>query len=449
MRIHLIAIGGAVMHNLALCLHDLGHQVTGSDDEIYDPARSRLEKQGLLPAKEGWLAERITAEIDLVILGMHAKDGNPELEAAKTLDLDIVSFPEFIGRHAKGKHQIVVAGSHGKTTTTSVIMHVLKGNDIKFDYLVGAQLEGYDHMVGLSDAPVMVIEGDEYLSSALDRRPKFVHYDPDQLIITGIAWDHMNVFPTYDNYVDQFRTLLNRCKSLGTKVFYDQTDADLKTLALEADYGMGYDSINFEIRDHEYFVNVSGHEGKSILIGSHNMKNIQAAYYVCSNLGVTDEGFVQALSTFSGAAKRMDLMYKNDLHAVYRDFAHAPSKVRATLNGLRQMYHDRKVVAICELHTYSSLNKKFLPQYSGALDAADEAIVCFSPKTLEIKKMPPLTEADIQAGFGRKDISISTNKQKLSELISALKIEESTVFLFMSSGKFGDYDFEELISRLT
>jgi UDP-N-acetylmuramate: L-alanyl-gamma-D-glutamyl-meso-diaminopimelate ligase len=444
MRIHFISIGGAVMHNLALELHAGGHQVTGSDDEVYDPSKSRLEVAGLLPAEMGWNAERIDDSIDLILLGMHARPNNPELIKAQELKLKIQSFPEFIGEHARDKKQVIAAGSHGKTTTTSMIMHVLKENNLEFDYLVGAQIEGFDRMVGLSDAPVIVIEGDEYLSSPIDRTPKFLHYDPDLLILTGIQWDHMNVFPTFESYVAAFLALLQKLKPT-CKVFYDKHDENLVALMTDNNWHFnhhGYQELDYVVRDGKFYPQSS--ELPFGVIGGHNMKNLSAAKYVLSELSLSESAIDRALQTFKGAAKRQDLLLDTDDVVIYRDFAHAPSKVRATLKGVRELYPDRHLVAVCELHTYSSLNKDFLPQYENALSPADSAAVFYSPKTLEIKKMPALEFRYIRNAFDRDNLNIFTDPNELLSYLLDQRKSVPCVLLLMSSGTFGGMDLNAL-----
>jgi len=437
MRIHFISIGGAVMHNLALELKANGHQVTGSDDEIYEPSRSRLDSEGLLPDKMGWDANRITSEINLIILGMHARPNNPELLRAQELNLPIQSFPEYIGEHAQDKIQIVVAGSHGKTTTTSMIMHVLREAGKDFDYLVGAQLEGFDRMVRLSDAPIIVIEGDEYLSSPIDRRPKFVHYNPSHLIITGIEWDHMNVFPTFEDYVNVFGSLLCKLDNRA-RVFYDLEDeklVELVTSEIRAFDIEAYEPIAYQVKDGKFYLKET--EKALGVVGGHNMKNLSAARKVLRSLDISDEIILSAFATFSGASKRQDLLLDTEDLVIYRDFAHAPSKVRATLKGIRELYPKRYLIAVCELHTFSSLNKAFLPQYADAMQPAEVAAVFYSPHTLEIKKMPPLDEDDIRQAFNQETLSVFTNKDDLAKFLEAEKLKSPAVMLLMSSGTFG------------
>lgn len=446
-RIHFISIGGAVMHNLALELHALGHIVTGSDDEIYDPSRSRLAAAGLLPQEMGWDESRITPEIDLILLGMHARATNPELLAAQKLGLTIHSFPSYIGLHSVDKKQVVVAGSHGKTTTTSMIMHVLKELQIDFDYLVGAQLQGFNRMVRLSDAPLIVIEGDEYLSSPIDRRPKFLHYSPDYLILTGIQWDHMNVFPTFEDYVGAFATLLNQLDD-DCLVFYDKTDEHLYKLMRERQWQFhqeGYDALPYQVDEGKFYL--AGSTSSLGVVGRHNMKNFAAAQHVLKAVGLETENIQRSFERFQGAAKRQDVLLQNDDIIVYRDFAHAPSKVRATLKGIRELYPDRTLIAVCELHTYSSLNKEFIPQYAGSMEPADHAAVFYSPKTLEIKKMPPLSEDDIRGAFDSEEINVMTDAERLNQFLVQATAARPAVLLLMSSGTFGGLDLQALLAE--
>jgi len=447
MRIHIISIGGAVMHNIAIALKEQGHEVTGSDDEIYDPSRSRLEKVGLLPKKMGWHPEMLGAHIDFCILGMHAKAGNPEIQEARLLGIPLYSFPEFIARHAADKERVVVAGSHGKTTTTAMIMHILRSNNFEFDFLVGGEVEGFRHTVRLSDAPLMIIEGDEYLSSALDERPKFLHYNPSISILTGIAWDHINVFPTYESYERAFSDYLDHLEE-GAEVYYYEPDETLSKVVDEAsgqfaavgyselDYWVDSESgvISFALGDHTYEAHVQG---------VHNMQNMSAAAQVCESLGLEDEQIGTALSTFTTPGKRLQVLGENDKRRIIRDFAHAPSKVKTTLASILEQYPNEKWAVVAELHTYSSLNKKFLPHYAGALDGAAEAMVFYSPKTLEIKEMEPMSVEDIRSGFQREDIEVGTKPVDFEKFVAMAK-EKGCSLLLMSSGTFGGAELEKV-----
>lgn len=441
MRIHLIAIGGSVMHNLAISLQKAGHSVSGSDDEIYDPAKSRLDEHGLLPEKFGWNKEQIDHEIELVILGMHARKDNVELLRAQDLGIRVVSFPEFIAQHANNKRRIVVAGSHGKTTTTSMIMHVLRKCRKDFDYLVGAQLEGFDNMVGLSDAPIMVIEGDEYLSSAMDMVPKIWHYRPHIAILTGIAWDHMNVFPTKEDYVVAFAGFLQRMP-IDSKVYYAGDDALLERLVLQ--HRGHYEAIPYGAfpaitESGTVQIEIGGKYVSLEIFGQHNLTNLSAAYAVLLDLGITSDQFADAVPSFRGAAKRLQTLVKRANHLTFQDFAHAPSKVKATVEAVKNLYPNRLLTACVELHTYSSLNQAFLPEYQDTLSNCDRAIVFYSKHTLDMKKMPPLETIAIQSAFGRKDLQVFTDAVKLEAYLQKQDWTHHNLLL-MSSGTFGGLD---------
>lgn len=450
MRIHLIAIGGAVMHNLALALQQNGHQVSGSDDEIYDPARSRLAARGLLPLSAGWFHEKITPELDLVILGMHARPGNPELERALALNVPVLSFPEYIARHAQDKTRIVVAGSHGKTTTTSMIMHLLRHAGVEFDYLVGAQLEGFDTMVRLSEAPYMVIEGDEYLSSPIDRRPKFIHYQPHILVLTGIAWDHINVFPTFEEYLLQFENLLQTLPE-GAAVFYDERDPHLKKLLTRARADLEvspYGPLPHHIENGKTWLQAGGAAGVPLQVfGEHNLANLSAAFRVAGKLGIAEGTLYEGAQLFRGAARRLQTLAENETCKAWLDFAHAPSKVAATVQAVSRLYPQRRLTACVELHTFSSLNKAFLPQYRGALQAADQAVVFYSPHTLEMKKMPPIAPEEIQEAFGHPNLRVFTTAADLEHFLRKNNWQGRNLLL-MSSGTFGGLDTNSIAEAL-
>ncbi|MFM2267453.1 MAG: hypothetical protein RL757_894 [Bacteroidota bacterium] len=453
MKIHLIAVGGAVMHNLAMALQQNGHEVTGSDDEIYNPARARLDTAGLLPSKMGWDENNIRPDLDIVILGMHARLDNPELARAQALGLRVLSYPAFIFEHAKAKTRVVVAGSHGKTTTTSMIMHVLRHSGRDFDYLVGAMLDGFETMVRLSDAPIMVIEGDEYLSSPLDRRPKIHNYFPHLSIITGIAWDHVNVFPTYENYVQQFDIFLDMMRPseaniLGGKFFYYKHDADLVKIAQKSRAPRrSYAAFSADIKDGATMLKYKGRRVPLRIFGDHNLANLKAAYLVCKELGVSDAEFFEAVKTFNGAAKRLQILCQTSESIAFLDFAHAPSKVKATVAAMKQQYEHRKLVACLELHTFSSLNKAFLPQYRHALAAADEAAVYFNEHTLTMKKMPPLSEAEVKAAFDHPNLKVFTDNQAFLAYLEEKKFQQRNLLL-MTSGTFNGLELKTVAEKL-
>ena len=450
MKIHLTAIGGAVMHNLALALHKQGHIVTGSDDEIFDPAKSRLEKAGLLPLTVGWDEKRITDDLGLVIIGMHARKDNPEIEEAIRKNIPMCSFPEYLFRHAEKKGRVVVAGSHGKTTITSMILQMLTMAGRPFDYMVGSSIEGFDLMVGLSDeAPVMVFEGDEYLSSPLDPRPKFLHYKPHIAIISGIAWDHINVFPTFEMYVDAFRQFIDCMEKDGVLV-YNEEDPIVKELALQARsdiHKIPYRTPQFRIEDGK-IVWLTGEKSIPLQVpGRHNVQNMQGAAEVCRALGIEDEDIMRAASVFRGAARRLELIGENEESRIYRDFAHAPSKLKATVSSVKEMYPERNVIAVMELHTFSSLNEKFLEHYRGSMNAADVAIVYFNPHTLEHKKLPMITQEQVKCAFDRADLQVFTDSARMKEMLFSLQ-KKNSVFLMMSSGNFDGIDFNNFAKQL-
>ena len=449
MRVHLIAIGGSAMHNLAISLQCNHHTVTGSDDEIYDPARSRLQKRGLLPEKEGWFPQRITPDLDAVILGMHARPDNPELAKAQALGIPIFSYPEFLYQHAQNKQRLVVAGSHGKTSTTAMIMHALQYHGRDFDYLVGAQLEGFENMVQLSEAPLIVIEGDEYLSSPIDRRPKFLHYRPHYTIITGIAWDHINVFPTFEDYVLQFELYIQQIETGGTLIHY-QHDEQLQRLCAEKRpdiHYRAYEAFPAEVIDGQTYLRTENGPLAISVFGRHNLENLQAACLACESVGMGRFEFLEAIAGFQGAARRMQLLAKNETAEVYQDFAHAPSKVTATIRALKNQFPERRLIACLELHTFSSLNKAFLPHYRHTMNAADEAYVFFADHTLEMKKLPPISEAEVQEAFDHPRLQVIKNREQLVDRLMAYPWTERNL-LMMSSGTFGGMDLKELAGEI-
>ncbi|MCB0402634.1 MAG: peptidoglycan synthetase [Flavobacteriales bacterium] len=452
MRVHFIAIGGSAMHNLAIALHKKGFQVSGSDDEIFEPSKSRIAKYGLLPEQFGWFPDKITDELDAIILGMHAREDNPELKRAQELGLKVYSYPEYIYEQSKNKERVVIGGSHGKTSITSMVLHVLGKMDIAFDYMVGAQLEGFETMVQLSDAPLIVLEGDEYLSSPIDRRPKFHLYHPNIALISGIAWDHINVFPTFDNYVQQFRMFINLIDEEGTLI-YCENDEVLNEVAyyahnpaLKLPYGTPKNRIENGVT---YLLTEFG-EIPLQIFGDHNLQNLNGARMICNQLDVTDEEFYGAIQDFKGAAKRLELIAKNDQTAVYKDFAHSPSKLKATTQAVKQQYKNREVIACMELHTFSSLNKNFLKEYDGSMAAADEAYVYYNEHTIAHKKLDPISPGDVQAAFNSKNVTVYNDSQALFDMLSQ-KDWKNKVLLLMSSGNFDGIDLnaygEQLIKK--
>jgi len=439
------------MHNLALALHHKGYQVTGSDDEVFEPSKGRLAKYGLLPAEMGWNEANITKDIDAVILGMHARADNPELLKAQELGLRIYSYPEYIYEQTKEKTRVVIGGSHGKTTITAMILHVLNKCGVDSDYMVGAQLAGFDTMVKLTEeAPVVILEGDEYLSSPIDRRPKFHLYKPNIALISGIAWDHVNVFPTFENYVEQFDMFVDLIEKEG-KLIYCIDDPEVKKVAEESDNDISL--LPYSVPPHVIENGVSfllTDEGKIPLkvFGEHNLINLNGARLVCASLGVSDKDFYHAIQDFSGASKRLELLGSSNKTSVFKDFAHSPSKVKATVKAVKTQFEDRQLVACLELHTFSSLNLKFLEEYRKSMKHADEAIVYFNPKTLKHKKLPALTKKEVKKAFSRKDLMIITDSKDLKDYLLDLSWKRKNL-LMMSSGTFDGLDLEKLTDKIT
>ena len=449
MNVHLIAIGGSAMHNMAIAMHKKGFNVTGSDDEIFEPSKSRLAKLNLLPAKQGWDVSNIHSGLDAIILGMHARIDNPELIKAQELGLKIYSYPEYIYEQTKDKVRVVVGGSHGKTTITAMILHVLNFHKIDCDYLVGAQLEGFDTMVKLTkEAKIAVIEGDEYLSSPIDRRPKFHLYKPNIAILSGIAWDHINVFPTFDFYVEQFQIFVNQIEQ-GGSLIYCNVDKEVKKVCEAAPGGIQkfpYSIPENRIENGVTFIlhpELSTKETELNIFGDHNLMNLNGARLVCNQLNINDEQFYEAIQSFKGAAKRLELVKRNSLTAVYKDFAHSPSKLKATTQAVKKQFPNRKLIACMELHTFSSLTVTFLNEYKGSMDLADEAIVYFNQHTIEHKKLKPLTEEQVKDAFGGNNIRVITNTEKLQTELLKINFENKNL-LMMSSGNFDGIDFKEL-----
>jgi len=441
LRVHFIAIGGSAMHNLAIALHKKGYQVTGSDDEIFEPSKSRIASYGLLPEKFGWDENRITADIDAVILGMHARIDNPELLKAQELGLTIYSYPAYIYEQSKNKTRVVIGGSHGKTSITAMVLHVLEKCNFDFDYMVGAQLEGFETMVQLTDAPVIILEGDEYLSSPIDRRPKFHLYKPHIALISGIAWDHINVFPTFENYIEQFDIFINQIEPNGY-LTYCENDIVLKKLVTKNTSKIkkeGYSTPANYIEKGITFLKTEIGNIPLMVFGDHNLQNINGAKLICNQLGVDDADFFKAIATFKGAAKRLELIAKSETTAVYKDFAHSPSKLKATTKAVKQQYPDRKVVACMELHTFSSLNKNFLSEYENAMSDADEAYVYYSEHTLAHKKLEHITPAEVKNAFASDNVEVINDSKQLVNVLEN-KNWNNSVLLLMSSGNFDGVD---------
>ena len=446
MNIHFIAIGGSAMHNLAIALHNKGYHVTGSDDTIHDPSKSRLEIKGLLPEAFGWFPEKITSDLDVIILGMHAKQDNPELLKAQDMGLKIYSYPEFLYEQSKDKTRVVIGGSHGKTTITSMILHVLAYHDREVDYMVGAQLEGFETMVHLTtENEFMVLEGDEYLSSPIDRRPKFHLYKPNIALLSGIAWDHINVFPTFEGYVEQFRIFTDSLTNGGIMV-YNEEDAIVKEVVESSTHPIKkypYSTPTYEIEDGITAIDTPDGMMPLEIFGDHNLQNLAGAKWICQHMGIDEDDFYEAIASFTGASKRLEKIAENKQTVIFKDFAHSPSKVKATTEAVKKQYVKREVIACLELHTYSSLNAEFLSEYQGALDQADKAVVFYSPQAVKIKQLDEVTTAQIGAAFGREDLIIFTNPSEFKAFLFNQNLEQTAVIL-MSSGNYGGLDFEEV-----
>ncbi len=446
MHIHFIAIGGSAMHNLALALHHKGYVITGSDDVIFEPSKGRLEAKGLLPKAFGWYPENIHQGLDAVILGMHAKPNNPELLKAQEMGLKIYYYPEFLYEQSKHKTRVVIGGSHGKTTITSMILHVLDYHDRPVDYMVGAQLEGFDRMVHLTEEnDFIVLEGDEYLSSPIDRRPKFHLYKPNIALLSGIAWDHINVFPTYENYVEQFQIFVDSIVK-GGSITYNIEDPEVKRVVEASENSirkLPYETPAYAVENGETLLETEEGPMPIEVFGKHNLSNLAGAKWICQNMGIDEADFYEAIATFKGASKRLEKIGEGKSSVAYKDFAHSPSKVAATTRAVKEQYKDKKLLACLELHTYSSLNAEFLKEYKGVLDFADEAVVFYSPESVKIKQLEEVTKDQIAAAFERTDLKIYTDALSFKEFLFRQNFEDS-VLLLMSSGNYGGLDFDEV-----
>ena len=445
MKVHFIAIGGSAMHNLAIALSRKGIEVSGSDDEIFEPSKSRLEKQGILPTNLGWDADLIKSDIDAVIIGMHAREDNPELLKSKELGLSIYSYPEYLYEQSKAKKRIVIGGSHGKTTITSMLLHACMKMNINVDYMVGAQLDGYDCMVKLTDeAQFMVLEGDEYLSSPIDRRPKFHLYKPDVAIISGIAWDHINVFPTFENYVSQFDQFCSLIERDGLLI-YNEEDKEVNALGKKYQDSIStqaYSTPSFEPTENGTKLSYQGDFYELKIFGSHNLQNLMGAMHLAIQLGISSKAFLHSMADFSGAGKRLQKVIEHDTFVMYKDFAHSPSKLKATTNAVKEQYPNRRIVACMELHTFSSLKKEFLPLYDGAMNNADDAIVYFSHEVVKHKKLAPISKELVTACFGGGVLVLNNTEEVMNQLKN--RSWKDAVLIMMSSGNFDGIDYDSL-----
>jgi len=444
MRVHFIAIGGSAMHNLALALHHKGYEVSGSDDAIFEPSKSRLAKYDLLPLELGWFPEKIDTQLDAVILGMHAKPDNAELLKAQELGLKIYSYPEFLYEQSKEKTRVVIGGSHGKTTITSMILHVLHYHDREVDFMVGAQLPGFETMVHLTEEnDFILLEGDEYLSSPIDRRPKFHLYKPNIALISGIAWDHVNVFPTYENYVEQFEIFADSI-SRGGILVYNEEDAEVKRIAEAATAPTrkhAYSTPEYSIEDGETLLETPEGPMPISVFGKHNLSNLAGAKWICQHMGIDEDDFFEAIASFEGAAKRLEKIGETASNIAFKDFAHSPSKVAATTKAVKNQFPDRKLFACLELHTYSSLNAQFIKGYKGALDAAEEAVVFYSPEAVAVKQLEAISKEQIEVAFDRDDLIIFTDAEAFKTYLKQQQFDNA-VLLLMSSGNYGGLDFD-------
>jgi len=448
MKVHFIAVGGSAMHNLAIALNRKGYQVTGSDDEIFEPSKSRLQKEGILPATIGWDVNNITSDLQAVILGMHAREDNPELLKAKELGIRIFSYPEYLYEQSKDKLRVVIGGSHGKTTITSMILHVVNELKMNVDYMVGAQLEGYDCMVKLTeDAPIMLLEGDEYLSSPIDRRPKFHLYHPDVAILSGIAWDHINVFPTFDNYVEQFDIF---CSLISKSFIYNTEDEEVNKLGQKFKdkiIAIPYSTPQYEVTESGTTIHFEGKSYQLQIFGQHNLQNLMGAMRVGVEMGISATDFLTAIQSFKGAGKRLQKIKETNDFVMFKDFAHSPSKLKATTKAVKEQYANRKVVACMELHTFSSLKKEFLPHYKDAMKAADHAIVYFNHEVVKHKKLEPITEQQVFDGFNG-GVTVYTQTADVLNFIHQQDWDNSAL-LMMSSGNFDGIDYDQLAESIT
>ncbi|MBM3453232.1 MAG: peptidoglycan synthetase [Bacteroidetes bacterium] len=450
MKVHFIAIGGSAMHNLAIALNRKGYLVTGSDDEIFEPSRTRLSNERILPSDMGWNPEKINSNLDAIILGMHAREDNPELLRAKELNIPIFSYPEYLYEQSKNKMRIVIGGSHGKTTITSMILHACRELGKEVDYMVGAQLEGYDCMVKLSeDAKVIILEGDEYLSSPIDRRPKFHLYKPDVALLSGIAWDHINVFPTFENYVSQFDVFCELIEPNG-KLIYNQQDEEIVKLAEKHKNKVevvGYNTPIYEVKDFGTRLQLNSQSYDLKLFGEHNLQNLMGAMHVCESIGISNRDFLSSMSNFTGAGKRLQKVVESHDFIMFKDFAHSPSKLKATTKAVKEQFSCRKLIACMELHTFSSLKKEFLPHYKNCMQMADEALVYFSPSVVAHKKLESISKEQVFEGFGG-GITVAIKTQEVLNFIKQ-NVSENSVLLMMSSGNFDGIDYDKLGSNLT
>ncbi len=449
MHYHFIAIGGSAMHNLALALHQKGDQISGSDDEIFEPSRSRLQKHGLLPEAEGWFPDNITSNLDAIVLGMHAKADNPELLRAQELGLKIYSYPEFLYEQTKNKKRVVIGGSHGKTTTTAMVLHVLQDQKYKFDYMVGAQLEGFETMVGFSDeADIAIFEGDEYLTSPIDPRPKFHLYQPHIALLTGIAWDHVNVFPTFENYVSQFSTFVQGLTSQSVLIYYKHDKALQQICKEREDLSIkAYEAHAANTENGVTYLQHGPQKTPLQIFGKHNLENLNGARLICNELGIRNEDFYHSIQNFKGAQKRLQQLAQTEHSLAFLDFAHSPSKLKATVSAVKMQYPDKKLIACMELHTYSSLKKEFLSEYAGAMDEADQALIYFDHHAVELKRLKKINKKEVAESFDKEGLEVFDDQKELKKALFFMEYKQC-VLLFLSSGNFSGINLKEFAGEL-
>ena len=449
-KVHFIAIGGSVMHNLAITLKQLGYEVSGSDDKIYDPSKSRLEKQNLLPDKLGWNPNTIDEEIDFIVLGMHAKKENPELIRALELGCKIYSYPELIYEFSKTKTRIVIGGSHGKTTVTAMILHVLSFYNINIDYLLGAQIEGFEKMVNLTKSnEFILIEGDEYLSSPIDKSPKFHKYNSNIAVITGIAWDHINVFPSFENYVSQFEKFIESITDGGVLVFNSNDDLVTKIVnsSTKSIRKIQYSTVDHELINGTTYIKTSEGNIPLEVFGDHNLSNLCAAKQICSLLGVFDDEFYAAIANFKGASNRLETIYRDNFKIIIKDFAHSPSKLKASIDAVKKQFLNKNIIAVYELHTFSSFSKDFINEYYGTLSNADIKIIYYDKDVSGKRSEIEIDDKIIKVAFGSNDLKVISSKNILVKNILDNSFNNS-VLLLMSSGNFSSLNVNSLIENI-
>ena len=450
-RVHFIAIGGAAMHNLAIALSKKDdYEITGSDDEFFEPSLSRLREHGLLPKETGWYPEKITNHLSAVILGMHARADNPELIRAKELGIKIYSFPEYLYQQTRSKTRIVVGGSHGKTSTTAMILYVMNKLRFKADYMVGAQIEGFENMVQLSyDSRVAVFEGDEYLTSPIDLRPKFHLYKPHIAILTGVAWDHINVFPTFENYVEQFRLFVETMEIQGRLIYFsgDEVLEDIAKNCRNDIITFPYKTPKYEIRNGLTYIKTRNGEVELKIFGEHNLQNMEAARLACRQIGIMDDKFYEAIADFTGASNRLQKIVEKPDRVAFKDFAHSPSKLKATVKAVRRQYPDRQLIACMELHTFSSLTSEFLPQYADSMNEADIAFVYYNPEVIHHKQLEELDPQNVKEAFGGENVTVFTDTNLLQAKLKSMNYDNSALLL-MSSGNFSGINLADFANEL-